>query len=429
MSAAGQGRGRRAPPPTRMASGAATDALATPDFAQDPYPTFERLRGLDGPQWCAPWGAWVASRYDDVAEALRRDGRDLSAVGQTSAALGHLAPGDRATLEPIERLFSAGLLWSDPPDHSRIRAAVNKALNPRELERMEPRVTEVVERAVARLPRDEPFDVVERYAAPVPIAVLAALLGIPAAEVPRVRLWADRLADFMGDPRPSRELALEAQAVVLEARAVVEGLIERGAEGVIGRLAALRASGAAISADELHATILVLLVGGHRTTAAGIASGILHLARRPDWRSQLRSDPSRLPGAVEELLRFESPHQRTVRIARRRLTLGGRTLREGDVVMLLNGAANRDDGRFSAAHELQAGRDARRHLAFSAGIHFCIGAPLARIELRSALGAFLDRYPEYHPVREPAWLDNRTLRTLTALWVRSGPPAHGDAPG
>jgi cytochrome P450 len=401
----------------------AADELADPGFPQDPYPTFARLRDAEGLRWCAPWGAWVATRYDDVAEALRHDGIDLSAVGQTTTALSHLQPDVRTMLEPIERLFSAGLLWSDPPDHSRIRATVNKALNPRDLERMGPLVVGTVKGAVDSLPLDRPFDVVARFAAPVPVAVLATLLGIPAADVHRVRSWADRLADFMGDPRPTPDLALDAQDAVLEARAAVEALMASGTDGVIGRLAALRAAGAPISDDELHATIIVLLVGGHRTTAAAISSSLHALAAHPAWRAEVVADPSRAADAVDELLRYESPHQRTVRIVRRSMKLGGTALAQGDTLMLMNGAANRDERRFEDPEELEPRRDAQRHLAFSRGIHFCIGAPLARLELAAAIRAFLGRYPDYHVTRPPTWLDNRTLRSLTELWVATGPPS------
>jgi cytochrome P450 len=398
----------------------APEETRDPGFAQDPYPTFTRLRETDGLWWSEEWNAWVASRYDDVRVALAHDGTDLSAVGQTSVALSHLASADRAMLEALERLFSSGLLWSDPPDHTRIRATVNKVLDPRSLERMEPGVVGIVERAIATLPLHEPFDVVERFAAVVPVTVLAELLGIPASDVPLVRSWADRLARFMGDPRPSRELALDAQAAVLEARSAVARLAEQGVDGVIGRLAGLIAAGAPITDDEFHATVIVLLVGGHRTTAAGIASGILALARHPTLRGELRSDPTLLPGAVDELLRYESPHQRTVRIVRRTMTLGGTELREGDVILLMNGSANRDERRFDDPDRLKLRRDARRHLSFSAGIHFCIGASLARLELVAALRAFVDRYPGYRVLREPRWLDNRTLRTVTELWIEPG---------
>jgi cytochrome P450 len=404
----------------RSLTGLAHDETLDSRFDQDPYPTFARLRETEGLWWSDEWGAWVASRYDDVREALAHDGTALSAVGQTSVALSHLASADHVALESLDRLFSSGLLWSDPPDHTRIRATVNKVLDPRSLERMEPRVVDIVERAIATLPLHEPFDVVERFAAVVPVTVLAELLGVPTSDVPRVRGWADRLARFMGDPRPSRELALDAQAAVLDARSAVTRLVDEGAEGVIGSLAGLIAAGAPITDDEFHATIIVLLVGGHRTTAAGIASGILALARDPALRDELRSDPTLLPGAVEELLRYESPHQRTVRIVRRPMTLGGTELREGDVILLMNGSANRDERRFDHPERLTLRPDARRHLSFSAGIHFCIGASLARLELVAALRAFLARYPGYRVLREPRWLDNRTLRTVTELWIEPG---------
>ena len=389
-------------------------------YTQDPYPTHAWLRTQAGlPHWPA-WDARVGSRFADVADALRRDGIELSAVGQTAAAFGHIDGDERRGLASIERLFSAGLLWSDPPDHDRIRAVVNKALNPRDLERMRPQVAAVIERTLVALP-DGPFDVVPSFAGPIPIAVLAELLGIPSADVASVRSWADTLADFMGHPHPDVGLALAAQTVVAEARDYVDALVagRRAADpaGVIARLAALRSAGAQISEDEFHATVIVLLVGGHRTTAAGIANAILALARNPEQHALLRARPGLMPTAVEEFLRYESPHQRTVRIVREDTTIAGTELRAGETVVLLNGAANRDDEQFVDAHELRLDRQPNRHLAFSSGIHFCIGAPLARIELTEALRAILTRFPGFRLVREPVWLDNHTLRSPASLWI------------
>lgn len=398
------------------------EALAGAGFTQQPYPAHAGLRAEAGLRWCGPWGAWVASRHEHVAEALRRDGTELSAVGQTSVALAHLDRTDRAGLAAIETLFGAGLLWSDPPDHERIRQVVNKALNPRDLERLRPHVAALIGDTVRALPIDRPFDVVASLAAPVPVAVLAGLLGIPAADVVRVRSWADTLADFMGDPHPPIGSARAAQAVVTEACTYIDGIAHRRPaddSGVIGRLAALRAAGADLTDDEFHATVIVLLVGGHRTTAAAIANTVLALAGRPEDRARLRADPALVTTAVEESLRYESPHQRTVRIVRRDTVLAGTALRAGDVVVLLNGAANRDPARFEDAASFRMDRSPNRHLAFSAGIHFCIGAPLARIELAEALGAFLARFPDYRLVRDPVWIDNHTLRSPRELWIEA----------
>ena len=197
--------------------GSLDEQLLSRDFLQDPYPTHRRLRREDPVHWCEPWRMWMVSRYEDVRTVLLKDGTTFSAVGQTSAALAHLSSVEHSQLESLQRIFSAGLLWSDPPDHTRIRSAVNKALTPHDAERMRPRLDGIIASVVDELPVGEAFDFVERVAAPVPVSVLAALLGIRDEDVPRFRAWADTLAAFIGSPRPTADLALAAQACVLAA--------------------------------------------------------------------------------------------------------------------------------------------------------------------------------------------------------------------
>ena len=207
--------------------GSLDEQLLSRDFLQDPYPTHRRLRREDPVHWCEPWRMWMVSRYEDVRTVLLKDGTTFSAVGQTSAALAHLSSVEHSQLESLQRIFSAGLLWSDPPDHTRIRSAVNKALTPHDAERMRPRLDGIIASVVDELPVGEAFDFVERVAAPVPVSVLAALLGIRDEDVPRFRAWADTLAAFIGSPRPTADLALAAQACVLEAGEFIGWLRER----------------------------------------------------------------------------------------------------------------------------------------------------------------------------------------------------------
>src|SRR5439155_12021440 len=165
--------------------GSLDEQLLSRDFLQDPYPTHRRIRREDPVHWCEPWRMWMVSRYEDVRTVLLKDGTTFSAVGQTSAALAHLSSVEHSQLESLQRIFSAGLLWSDPPDHTRIRSAVNKALTPHDAERMRPRLDGIIASVVDELPVGEAFDFVERVAAPVPVSVLAALLGLRDEDVPR----------------------------------------------------------------------------------------------------------------------------------------------------------------------------------------------------------------------------------------------------
>jgi cytochrome P450 len=398
--------------------------LLLPQFIQDPYPVLARLRVEDPVHWCEPWRMWMITRSDDVRSVLRLDGSLYSAVGQTTAAIAHLPAAQRGSLQPLERLFSAGLLWSDPPDHTRIRAVVNKALSPRDLEQMHPRVEAIIGDALDHLAGGEEFDLIEDFATFVPVTVLAGLLGIPDTDVGRFRSWADTLAAFIGSTRPSGELASRAQACVLEARDYIAWLADqRRAEpgdDVVSRLVADRPSGEALSEDEFQATVIVLLVGGHRTTTALIGNSVLALLQNPDQQSLLRARPDLIRTAVEEFLRYESPHQRTLRVARADTTIADRAIRAGDVVALLNGSANRDPAQFSDPDRLVLERWPNRHLAFSTGVHFCIGAPLARIECAAAVSGILERFSRLELVeKQPTWLENYTLRTLTQLPLRA----------
>jgi cytochrome P450 len=393
-------------------------------YLQDPYPVLHRLRSEDPVHWLEPWRMWLLTRYRDVQEVLRQDGSAYSAVGQTSAALAHLRRDERAGLGQLERLFSAGLLWSDPPDHTRIRAVVNKAMRPRDAEGMRPRIHEIVDETLDQIDPREPFDLIAQYAALVPVTVLAELLGIPPADVPRFRAWADTLAAFIGSPKPPGVLATAAQETIAEARDYVDWLTtERRsspANDVISRLVAARDAGAALTEDEFHATVIVLLIGGHRTTAALIGNAVLALFRHPDAFRALREGRVDITSAVEEFLRYDSPHQRTIRIARRDTTIGERQIPTGAVIALLNGAANRDAEQFSEPDALVLNREPNRHLTLSAATHFCIGAPLARIEGAAAIDGLLNRFPELELLEEtPTWLENHTLRTLTRLELRA----------
>jgi pimeloyl-[acyl-carrier protein] synthase len=326
-------------------------------------------------------------------------------------------------LRPLERLFSAGILWSDPPDHTRIRAVVNKALSPRDAERMRPRVGRIVEEALDRLSAGQEFDLVQDLAMIVPVRVLAGLLGIPDADVDRFRSWADTIASFLGSQQPSGALAERAQACVLEARDYATWLSDqrraKPEDDVISRLVGDRSSGERLSDDEFHATVIVLLVGGHRTTTALIGNSVLALLRNPDQLAALRERPALLSSAVEEFLRYESPHQRTIRIVREDTEIGDQPIRTGDVVALLNGSANRDEAHFSDPEKLRVDRSPNRHLGFSVGVHFCIGAPLARLEGAAAVAGVLRKFARLELLDDhPLWLENYTLRTLDHLRLR-----------
>jgi cytochrome P450 len=395
------------------------EQLLAPAFLNDPYPVYRRLRTEAPVYWCAPWECWVLTRYADIQAALREDGRGLSVAGRIQASLRRLPEAAQAQLEPLAAHYAVGLLHADAPDHSRLRALVNKAFNPRLIDAMQPAIQTTVDELLDRLPEAGEVDLIRDFAFPLPATVVALMLGLPVEDHLRVKVWIDQLNAFLGDNRASVEVAEHAQAGLLALREYVRGLAaERSArprEDLISHL--VRAGD--ISDAELLSTCVTFIVGGHVTTTALIGNGLLALFEHPAALEQLRAEPAMLPSAVEEFLRFESPNQRIMRLAKTDVELGGTQIQRGQAIMLLLGAANRDAAQFPEPDWLDLRRAPNRHLAFAAGAHFCLGAPLARLEAQIALRSLLERFPRLRSAGRGAdWVRSYTLRVLQSLAVR-----------
>jgi hypothetical protein len=398
------------------------DALLDPRYLQDPYPVYRRLREEDPVHWFEPWGAWILTRHADVLGVLREEGKRFSVVGRIRRAVAALPEPMHAEMAPIVDHFSVGLLHSDPPDHSRLRGLISAAFTPRTVAGMRPPIEDLVELLLTEIGNQEEFDLVTAFAFPLPAIVVAQVLGMPPEDRFRARAWADAVSTFFGSNRLTPEIARRGQEGLLEARAYLAQLAaERRAEprdDLISRLVAVQDQGASISDSEILSTCMTFLVGGHETTTALITSGMLTLSHFPEQYERLRADNSLMPAAVEEILRFESPNQRIIRIALEDAEIGGRTIRKGESVMLLLGAANRDPEQFPDPDQFNVGRDPNRHLAFAMGAHFCIGAPLARLEGQIALIALLDRFRDFTVESRPEWVGNPTLRLLREMRMR-----------
>jgi pimeloyl-[acyl-carrier protein] synthase len=389
-----------------------------PEVHEDPYPLYHQLRAAD-PVHRSPLGFWVLTRHADVL-AMLRDAR-MSRDPRRSERMELL----RSSAEVDELLSSEeaapSMLFVDPPDHTRLRALVTKAFTPGAVERLRPRIEAIVAELLDRVGDAGEMDVVEDLAYPLPVTVICELFGVPERDRDRFRAWSRELVRLLDPlvPTDSLERALRARQALRDY--LRELIAERRAHPAGDLLTALIAAedqGRQLSEPELVSMCVLLLVAGHETTVNLIANGTLALLRHPEARAGLQAG-AELPGsAVEELLRYDSPVQFTSRHALADLEIGGRRVRAGETVIAVLGAANRDPAQFPDPDRLDLTRAPNRHVAFGGGIHFCLGAPLARVEARIAIGALLARLPglELGP-RPPVRRDTVTLRGLASLPV------------
>ena len=385
-----------------------------PEFHADPYSFYHRLRSVD-PVHQTPMGFWVLTRYDDVVMVLRdpRFGRD--GFEQMLAAV----YGDDKESGRLPR----SMLFRDPPDHTRLRALVSKAFTPRMIEGMRAHIQDIVSGLLDRVQDSKGMDVIADLAYPLPITVICEMLGVPTGDRGTIRQWSSDVArslDAIGIPSDA-EIVARGRAARRELGDYFRRLLperrRRPQDDLLSLLIAAEEQGDKLSEGELLATCVLLFIAGHETTVNLIGNGLLALLRHPDQLKRLRDDPALIQGAVEELLRYDSPVQRTARMTNTDVEVGGRKIATGSMVVAAIGAANRDPAQFPDPDRLDITRRDNRHIAFGFGIHFCLGAALARVEGQIALGMLLRRKPGLAVAGTPAWRESSTLRGLTALPV------------
>jgi cytochrome P450 len=385
-----------------------------PEFLADPYPTYHRLRDED-PVHHSPLDFWVLTRYEDVAAVLR-DPRFIKEplVSMVAARFGVSVPPG----------VGLSMLDRDPPDHTRLRSLVSKAFTPRVVEGLRPRIQKMVDDLITRAEAVGTMDLIEEFAYPIPVNVICEMLGVPVEDHDRFKGWSLDIArglDSVWLP-PESEIPKRSGAARHAIGDYMRGLIaERRASprgDLLSALIAAEEAGDKLSEDELIATCILLLIAGHETTVNLIGNGTLALLRHPEELRRLRETPGLITSAVEELLRYDGPVQRTARITSTEVTIGGRTIPKGEMVMPFIGAADRDPAQFSDPNRLDLGRADNRHIAFGWGIHFCLGAPLARVEGQIAIDTLVRRLPRLALVDdEPEYRQSLTLRGLKALPV------------
>ena len=398
------------------------EQLLSSAFFADPYAVHRRLRAEDPVHWCEPWNCWIVSRYDDVTAGLRQDGRQFSVVGQFGSYLNALPEAERPRFRPLKQHFSIGLLHSDPPDHTRLRGLINQAFTPRVVERMRGRVEATVNALLDAVEGDGGMDVIQDFAFHLPAIITAEVVGMLPEDRHQFKAWSDDIASFSASNRMTVEVAERAQRSVLAVRGYLQEIAaqrrKQPREDLISRLVDTGDGKERPGEGELLSTCVTFMVGGHETTTALIGSGLLALLRNPEQLDRLRAESDAARSAVEEFLRYESPNQRIIRLVKEDFEMEGRQIKRGQRVMFLLGAANRDPAQFPEPDRLDVCREPNRHIAFGLGPHFCIGAPLARLEAEVAFSALLRRFPDLRLAQDsPEWLPSYQLRLLKSLPV------------
>ncbi|ELS55071.1 cytochrome P450 [Streptomyces viridochromogenes] len=405
---------------------AAPSALAfdpwDPAFLADPYPAYAELRARGRVHYFEPTDQWLVPHHADVS-ALLRD-RRLGRTYQhrfTHEEFGRTAPPPEH--EPFHVLNDHGMLDLEPPDHTRIRRLVSKAFTPRTVERLKPYVRGLAGDLVSALVEKGGGDLLTDVAEPLPVAVIAEMLGIPESDRAQLRPWS---ADICGmyELNPSQETAAKAVRASVEFSEYLLELIaarrEEPGDDLMSGLIAAYDEGDRLTEQEMISTAVLLLNAGHEATVNATVNGWWALFRNPDQLAALRADHSLVPSAIEELMRYDTPLQLFERWVLDEIEIDGTVIPRGAEIAMLFGSANHDPEVFADPDRLDLTREENPHISFSAGIHYCIGAPLARIELAASMTALLEQAPTLRPAAEPERKPNFVIRGLEGLSVEVG---------
>ncbi len=393
----------------------------SPEFKADPFPFYAYLRAnspvhpvtLPDKQT-----AWLVTRYDDVAAVLRdeRFAKDRLRIfiAQELAS----QPWMPAMFKPLSR----NMLDVDPPDHTRLRALVQLAFSPRAVEQVRPRIEALAHELIDKFRRPQHIDLLHEYALPIPTTVIAEMLGVDARDRHKFHRWSSSILSSTSSPRGNWLAIPNVFFFLRYLRKLIASRRTRPLDDLVTALVQAHASADRLSDDELVSMIFLLIIAGHETTVNLIASGMLALLQHPAQMQKLRDNPELIKPAVEELLRFTAPVETaTERFTREDVTISGVTIPKGSLVLAAIASANRDESQFDHPDDLDIAREPNKHLAFGMGIHFCLGASLARMEGQIAIGALLARTSEVTlavPADELRWRPGLVLRGLKALPVK-----------
>lgn len=400
--------------------------LYSADFRASAHDVYARMRAADPvlqqPGIDGETPIWFVTRYEHVEEVLRSDGvfvRDPATVSEEMAA--RFSAVDPA----LDAMINNHMLNRDGETHRRLRSLVSKAFTPAVVRALRPRIEAIAAELLDRVETQGRMELVADFAFPLPITVIAELLGIPVERQDDFRRWSNAFVRPAVTAEEQAALVPELQAFAAYMQQLVAARREAPGEDLLSRLIHVEEEGESLNESELFSMMTLLIIAGHETTVSLIGNAVLALLQHRSAWERMQDDADLIPGAVEELLRYDSPVDRALtRFVAADTTLGGQQLRQGDMVIAVLGAANRDETQFEDPDTLDIERAPNRHLAFGKGVHYCLGAPLARLEGEVALRALLDRFPDLRLDVDPAdlaWRDVPLFRSLLRLPVRWGP--------
>lgn len=421
--------------------------LQREEIRSNPYPFYDMLRRHDPVHWDDEMGFWVLTRYTDI-DSLYTDERFSRAQG-LMRGFERLSKADRSIASPVYHSFSQTVFYADPPYHTHLRGLMNHAFTPRRVERLRPYIQRTVDELLDTACAKPAVDIIQDLAYPLPVIVIAELLGLPAGDRAMFKKWSDDLFAILGTVRPKSQELLERAAQSLEemtdyVKALSRARRESPQDDLLTALLTFTENDASdcphphrpnthpagegvvleqsassdLTGDELVANINILLSTGHETTTHLLGNGLLALLQNPDELRKLQAKPALLASAIEEMLRYDNPVQITYRSAVEEAEIQGRRIRKGDLVNTIIGSANRDPQRFTHPDRFDITRNEGRHLGFGVGIHFCIGAPLVRLEAEIVFETLLRRFPELRLATDSLeWQEHPIFRGLKDLPV------------
>ena len=393
------------------------DDMMSADVMTDPHSYNHRLRAADPVYWNAKWGGWVLTRYTDIVQVLR-DAENFSS-DRMAFLEQELPKEDIERFQPIFRILANWMVFSDPPRHTHLRKLLNSRFTPKAIEMWRPRVRQIVNDVIDTLPRDKTIDLVHDFSYLVPLTVILDMLDAPALDRDLIKHWSEQIGVFFfirADEPKRREIACEGvNSFVAYLEPLVAERRKRPGTDMISALVQAQDDGG-LTDDEVIATCVLLVFGGHETTMNLINNGTLAFIQHPDQWEKLAKHPELIVPAVEEILRFDSSVKSTVRWVKNEVGVGGKTIKKNERLLLVLAAANRDPEQFAEPDALDITRDPNPHVAFAHGIHVCLGGPLARLEAQEAFLGMTQRLPlptletsqlDYHPA-----IISRALKTL-----------------
>jgi cytochrome P450 len=385
----------------------------------NPYPLYHQLRALDPVYWDERANSWVLTRYADVAAALRDPRYTVMGFMSDTSWI----PVDmRPALEPPLRAVSRQMLFQDPPDHTRLRGLVAKGFTPRMIESLRPVIQQVTNELLDQAESKGYMEVIGDFAFPLPAIIIATMLGVPPEDREQFKRWSSYFGRLLDGGDFSLEEVCEAVSEVSDFlnyfRTIMHARRAAPKDDLMQAMINAEEQGDALSEEELLGNCILLLAAGHGTTTHLIGNGTLALLRNPDQLQLVKERPELVGGAVAEVLRYDSPVQMTSRRAKEALQIGGKQVSAGQEVIMLLGAANHDPAQFADPDQLLLARPENRHLSFGLGVHFCLGAPLARVEGEIAFSTLFKRFPHLRLETDAVeWQPSMVFRGLKRLPV------------